>query len=74
VPYWKSICTGRTASAVPGVLAAICSVAPSFGCTEITSSFGGGGASRLRNGWCGTGLKTIAISVARSGRRLPVRR
>ena len=74
MPYWKSICTGRMRSAVPGIFAAIRSVAPSFGCTEMTSSFGGGGASSARNGWCGAGLKAIAISVVRSGSRLPVRR
>ena len=74
-PYWKSIFTGCTCTWGPGSFAEIRSDRPSSGWMRRASMLEASGASRSRlNRICGTSLKWTAISLARLGRRLPVRR
>ena len=66
--------TERTSSPRPGTLAAKRSRIPSSGWIRIASRFGSGSAPALRKSIMGGRLNWTAISVARRGRRLPVRR
>ena len=58
----------------PGTLAPKRSMIPSSGWMRMASRFGSGCVAVSRNSRWGTSLNWIAISVARLGRRLPMRR
>ena len=65
--------TDRTSSPSPGTLAPKRSMIPSSGWIRIASRFASGSTPSSLNSRCGTSRYWIAISVARLGRRLPVR-
>ena len=73
-PYVKSIVTLRTSMPRPGTLAPNRSMIPSSGWIRIASRLASGSLALSLNSWCGTSLNWIAISVARLGSRLPMRR
>ena len=67
--------TERMSSCGPGTFARKRSEAPSSGWMRSTSRFGCTVSTAVAaKGRCGAGLNWIATSVARRGRRLPVRR